>query len=528
MKQLMICIFLISCFINLPLFVLAQRDTVYLDYNWSICEQPVASYYRVCSIDKGQLVFYKGPFEDYYINGQLEMIGSYDDKGKKEGSFIAYYINGNKKEEGDYYKDQRIGLWSFYKQNGNLNLQLFCTSNHDFVPQLLINNNGDSLVKEGNGYFVLNTKDYPGLFTYKSSCRMEGAVVNGKKDGTIKYFSCNDDEKVDYSESYRKGEFKTSSSTVTQIANIPFATIELTSEKLEKLESFYHVNPLFDFSRESDKLALDYVVNKNFYGIVSDAKEFEENYRIFYYPIAYTLNSSLAQTNTYSFPSFQKYEVDRVVFNKVKLNNQKDLKARSLSGNITITIDTGGYVSNSVFKGNFYNHEIEQINYYLSTIYGLKPFTEGATKISKNINIKVYSFIDSSVQSASKSYTYRYIVENGDKIDIEPLAGTPDIEAKFPGGQNAWIKYLQKNLQSELPGQRGAAPGNYTVIVSFTVNEDGFVSNVKALNDPGYGTAEEAVRVISKGPSWTPAVFNGKNVTCTQKQSITFQIDNGR
>jgi len=44
------------------------------------------------------------------------------------------------------------------------------------------------------------------------------------------------------------------------------------------------------------------------------------------------------------------------------------------------------------------------------------------------------------------------------------------------------------------------------------------------MNDPGYGTAEEAVRVIKNSPSWIPAVQNNKNVNYRQKQNITFQV----
>ncbi|MEY3507070.1 MAG: hypothetical protein RIR44_302, partial [Bacteroidota bacterium] len=35
---------------------------------------------------------------------------------------------------------------------------------------------------------------------------------------------------------------------------------------------------------------------------------------------------------------------------------------------------------------------------------------------------------------------------------------------------------------------------------------------------------EEAVRVIKKGPSWKPAVQNGRNVIYRHRQSITFMV----
>jgi periplasmic protein TonB len=111
--------------------------------------------------------------------------------------------------------------------------------------------------------------------------------------------------------------------------------------------------------------------------------------------------------------------------------------------------------------------------------------------------------------------------------DYDKEFKTVQIEAKFPGGNAAWLKYLQRNLNADAPTENGAPSGNYTVIVSFLVDKNGNISEVQALNDPGYGTATEAVRVIKKGPAWQPAVQNGRNVIYRQKQSVTFQVVEG-
>lgn len=97
--------------------------------------------------------------------------------------------------------------------------------------------------------------------------------------------------------------------------------------------------------------------------------------------------------------------------------------------------------------------------------------------------------------------------------------------AEFPGGLAGWTKYLQKNLNSDLPVQNGAPAGKYTVVVSFIVSKDGSISDVAAENDPGYGTKNEAIRVIQKGPVWKPAVQNGRNVIYRQRQSIVFMVN---
>jgi TonB-dependent SusC/RagA subfamily outer membrane receptor len=99
-----------------------------------------------------------------------------------------------------------------------------------------------------------------------------------------------------------------------------------------------------------------------------------------------------------------------------------------------------------------------------------------------------------------------------------------EVPASFPGGKDAWQKYLQRNIQLDIPVVNGAPPGKYAVIVSFIVASDGTISNVKADNDPGYKTAEEAVRIIVKGPKWVPGKQNGKSVTSLVKQSITFVV----
>jgi len=101
-------------------------------------------------------------------------------------------------------------------------------------------------------------------------------------------------------------------------------------------------------------------------------------------------------------------------------------------------------------------------------------------------------------------------------------------EAKFPGGPDAWRKYLEENLNTKILADKKAPPGNYTVVVTFLVNNEGNVSEVKALNDPGYDAAEEAVRVIANSGKWIPAAQNGKPVTYRQKQSITFRIDESK
>jgi periplasmic protein TonB len=131
---------------------------------------------------------------------------------------------------------------------------------------------------------------------------------------------------------------------------------------------------------------------------------------------------------------------------------------------------------------------------------------------------------DESVAPPVNTGTGQVAAPKTDNQDYDKEFTSVQVEAKFPGGQGAWTKFLERNLNNQTPADNGAAPGNYTVTVSFLVDKEGNISQVQALTDPGYGCASEAVRVIQKGPKWIPAIQNGRNVIYRQKQNITFQV----
>ncbi len=110
------------------------------------------------------------------------------------------------------------------------------------------------------------------------------------------------------------------------------------------------------------------------------------------------------------------------------------------------------------------------------------------------------------------------------KEDENKIFEKVEIEAAFQGGESAWRKYLERNLNPSAPVDNGAPEGTYTVYIQFVVSKDGSISDVRALTKHGYGMEEEAVRVIKKGPKWTPAIQNGRQVNAYRKQPITFQV----
>ena len=116
------------------------------------------------------------------------------------------------------------------------------------------------------------------------------------------------------------------------------------------------------------------------------------------------------------------------------------------------------------------------------------------------------------------------VVEVKKEEDENKIFDKVEIEAAFPGGDAKWRQYLERNANGQVATDNGAPEGTYTTVVQFVVDKEGNISDVKALTNHGYGMEQEAIRVIQKGPKWTPAVQNGRQVKAYRKQPITFQV----
>lgn len=95
-------------------------------------------------------------------------------------------------------------------------------------------------------------------------------------------------------------------------------------------------------------------------------------------------------------------------------------------------------------------------------------------------------------------------------------------ESEYPGGINAWKRFLQRNMVFPEYAKDNEIQG--TVVVQFIVDAQGNVSHVAAISGPEELRAE-AVRVISKSGKWTPALQNGQNVKSYKRQPIVFRME---
>ncbi len=114
-------------------------------------------------------------------------------------------------------------------------------------------------------------------------------------------------------------------------------------------------------------------------------------------------------------------------------------------------------------------------------------------------------------------------VGNGPKDVVEEdnsIYNTAGIEVKpdFPGGLEKFYKFVANNYRTpEEDGLKGK------VFVTFVVEKDGSLTDIKVIRDIGFGTGKEAIRVLKSSPRWNPGEQNGKKVRVLYSLPITIQ-----
>jgi protein TonB len=92
----------------------------------------------------------------------------------------------------------------------------------------------------------------------------------------------------------------------------------------------------------------------------------------------------------------------------------------------------------------------------------------------------------------------------------------------FEGGEQGLLKYISKKIKYPREAVNEQVEG--MVVVSFVVNRQGEITDATILKGLGYGTDEEALRVINSMPNWTPGRQNGKPVAVRYTLPIRFSM----
>jgi periplasmic protein TonB len=96
-------------------------------------------------------------------------------------------------------------------------------------------------------------------------------------------------------------------------------------------------------------------------------------------------------------------------------------------------------------------------------------------------------------------------------------------QPEFPGGIAEMYKFLGKNIKYPSAASRANVTGK--VFLTFVVNTDGSIQDVQVLKGLGFGTDEEAQRVVRTMPKWKPGKQSGRPVRVKYNLPINFQLE---
>jgi TonB family protein len=109
--------------------------------------------------------------------------------------------------------------------------------------------------------------------------------------------------------------------------------------------------------------------------------------------------------------------------------------------------------------------------------------------------------------------------ENGKKINNFITAR----EAEFNGGESAWQAYLKKSIDKDFAVKRDRDTTFPSAEVSFTIDEQGQVTNPKITRSSGFKNVDkDALRVISDSPKWSPAISYNKAIKANKVQTVIY------
>ena len=177
-------------------------------------------------------------------------------------------------------------------------------------------------------------------------------------------------------------------------------------------------------------------------------------------------------------------------------------------------------------------------------IDGSKDFSTGhfiELNPAKNYNGKAVLMVsrnrEESVSIMFENNQYKNIsIEEAQKAGL-PIPSSPtknstdkvftqvENEPEFPGGKDAWRKFLQTNLNGSIAVKEGLKAGSYTFITKFIVHEDGSLSDFTSEKNINDTIAKHCIDVIKNGPKWKPAIQNGYVVAAYRRQPITFMVE---
>ncbi|NND94856.1 MAG: energy transducer TonB [Flavobacteriales bacterium] len=118
--------------------------------------------------------------------------------------------------------------------------------------------------------------------------------------------------------------------------------------------------------------------------------------------------------------------------------------------------------------------------------------------------------VDVSDTEVDEETEVEFIEEEEEEVVEEEIFTIVETMPSFPGGEKAMFEYLGKNTKYPTLAKESGIQG--MVVLTFVVEKNGEITDVKVLRGIGGGCDEEAIRVVKNMPKWSPGKQRGKPV----------------
>jgi TonB family protein len=134
--------------------------------------------------------------------------------------------------------------------------------------------------------------------------------------------------------------------------------------------------------------------------------------------------------------------------------------------------------------------------------------------------ISEFTIIAGEMESQDNTIDTIIPIEHYEDEEVPIMGFIQETMPEFPGGEQELMKFLQKNLVFPKEAVEKGIEGR--VVVGFTVEIDGSISNVKILRGKDSDLDKEAIRVVKLMPKWKPGEQRGKKVRIQCNLPIDF------
>jgi len=101
------------------------------------------------------------------------------------------------------------------------------------------------------------------------------------------------------------------------------------------------------------------------------------------------------------------------------------------------------------------------------------------------------------------------------------VANTIDVRPEYPGGLEVLYDFIKNNFKVPRINKNI----NVKILISFVVEMDGSMSNIKIVRDPGYGLGKEALRVLKLVEGkWQPGMIKDIPVRASYTLPVAISI----